>query len=166
MILTGFRNKLNGLWDVPIEVPTTNESVNAIINKGQSKKQLAMYVHGCMFSPTTRTLVEAINQGNLISFPGINDINSYKFLPKSMATSFSHLDQQQQGLQSTKKILSSILTTNLNKDIQDDFYPTMHVPRKSFDCLAKIVKFKSTNKAYIHIQILHVEFTHKTHFRP
>ena len=147
LILFGHRNTTNGLWDVPM-IPKY-ESMNAIINRNQTKQQLATYIHQCLFSPTLRTLAEAIKRGNLISFPGIDDINFYKHLPKSMATTFGHLDQEQQGLQSTKATINNILALNLDEDIKLDFFPTASQPIKTYECLAKIIEFKDTKKAYM-----------------
>ena len=143
IILQGIRNPSNGLWDVPFttDIPytTSYESVNAIINKNQTKKQLATFLHKCMFSPTIRTLMKAIKNGNLITFPGIDEINFLKHLPKSMATTFGHLDQEQQGLQSTKSKIQQILQPNIDEDEQKDFFPTATTKEKTFECLAKIV---------------------------
>ena len=42
IILTGYRNHSDGLWDVPLSIdPTPTASINAIINKNQSKEKLA-----------------------------------------------------------------------------------------------------------------------------
>ena len=153
IILKGVRNPTNGLWDVPFQttIPNTTsyESINAIINKNQTKQQLATFIHKCMFSPTLRTLIKAIKNGNLITFPGIDEINFVKHLPKSMATTFGHLDQEQQGLQSTKSKIKAILQQNLDEDENADYFPTSTSNEKTFECLAKIVEFNSTKKAYM-----------------
>ena len=148
IILTGVRNKTNGLWDVPLQ-PPSQPSMNAIINKKQTHEQLAIFLHQCMFGPIQRTLTQAIKRGNLISFHGIDEINFTKHLPKSMATTFGHLNQERQGLQSTKTSINKILQSNMNDDITNDFFPTMQNPTKTYDCMAKIIDFKTTDKAYM-----------------
>ena len=73
IILQGSRNKLDGLYDIPI------------------KRQ--KYYHACLSSPTTRTLQAAVKQRNFFGWPGINNIKFEKDLPDTMATAMGHLDQ-------------------------------------------------------------------------
>ena len=66
IILHGIRNQSDGLWDVPLHTPMKSiEKANAIINKNQSKQQLAEYYHRCCFSPNIRTFTEAIKMAIL-----------------------------------------------------------------------------------------------------
>ena len=66
LILTGFRNKNDGLWDVPLpqspalssslsnpspSSPPPTQSLNVIVKKSTTNRDLAQYLHACAFSP-------------------------------------------------------------------------------------------------------------------
>ena len=59
------------------------------------------FLRDALFSPTPRTLCTAINKVFLTTFPDLASAAVRKHLPKSIATSKGHLDQQRQGIQST-----------------------------------------------------------------
>ena len=85
IIMTGQRNNQDGLYDVsmsqnnatqPVHPSTSSSSqpvykANVIIQKSQTKSDLAKYLHACCFSPAPSTLIRAINNGNLITWPGL-----------------------------------------------------------------------------------------------
>ena len=169
LVLEGLRNKYDGLWDV--ELPntftarnstpdsnivshqcTTKNKANAIVNKNQSKTKLANYYHQCCFSPCIRTLTEAVKKGNFDSWPGFKELKLYTNLQRTMATSKGHLDQERQGLQSTKaKALQHFLQQNLTDEVRQDFFPLKPsgVIAHTNDCIAQIIPFQKTSKAYM-----------------
>ena len=154
IILAGKRNTTDGLWDVDLtpQTVTPNECANAIVQKKQSKQNLASYYHQSCFSPCIRTFTEAIKNGNFDSWPGLNDLKLYNHMTRTLATSMGHLDQQQQGLQSTKQqALNFLLEQELHSDIKNDFFPkdTGLANQITNDCVAQIVPFSQTNKAYM-----------------
>ena len=83
-IITGKRNHVDGLWDIELPlIPLAPTSVaNAIIKKSTSHTELADYLYACCGSPPLRTFLRAIKNGNLITWPGIFDINFTKHLTK------------------------------------------------------------------------------------
>ena len=109
-LLTGHRNRQDGLWDViikpantqvstqvanamvPALVPPSLQAANAIIRKDQTKSGLTQYLHACAFSPPISMLQKAIRAGHLITWPGITDINFTKVLKTTLATEQGHLD--------------------------------------------------------------------------
>jgi hypothetical protein len=119
-IMEGKRNPTNGLWDVKVDlVPTsTNKQqnvngiiqnkttktdlVNGIIRKKTTKTDLVKYHHISLGSPTSVALLNGIKKGFLTTFPGLTEELVKKHLPKSIDTAKGHLQQQRQGLQSTK----------------------------------------------------------------
>ena len=163
IVLEGIRNKQDGLWDVEIPQSTkttstsvpiipTDLKVNAIVNKNQSKTKLANYYHQCCFSPCIRTLTEAVKKGNFDSWPGFKDLKLYTNLQRTLATSKGHLDQERQGLQSTKtKALNHLLLQNLTDDVRKDFFPTntLSVQAPTNDYIAQIIPFRQASKAYM-----------------
>ena len=157
IILQGTRNKRDGLYDVtlkqhkssqPIHTTTTSPGTttykaNVIIQKSKTKADLAQYLHACCFSPAPSTLIRAINNGNMITWPGLTPSLIRKHLEKSVATAKGHLDQEQKNLQSTK-------TSIKIEDEELDFNPVPHTEgEKTHNCFALIVDFQNVKKAYL-----------------
>ena len=101
-----------------------NHKLNVIIRKKQSKRQLAQYLHAACLSPTPSTMIQAIKNNNLITWPGLTVNLITKHLPKSIATTQGHLKSEKQGLQSTKKAL----TPKEELDEYKDFFPASEQP--------------------------------------
>jgi hypothetical protein len=97
----------NGLWSIPITKNTTHQA-NAILRTDKPKQELAAYLHATLGSPATSTLLRAIRQGHLTTIPGLTINHITKHLPKSMATTLGHQDQEAKNIRSTK-LLTSIL---------------------------------------------------------
>ena len=110
MVIKGHRNSHNGLWHVPLapqlnatrNFPVSQQCHSAIYNQN-TKADLAGFIHACLFSPTPSTLLRAIRNGHLTTFPGLYSELISKHLPKSLATSAGHMRMQQQGIRSTKE---------------------------------------------------------------
>ena len=71
LVLSGKRNKNDGLYDVPFPA----EKINYIITRDKSQTELAQFLHGCAFSPAISTFQTSINKGNFITWPGISQLN-------------------------------------------------------------------------------------------
>ena len=67
-----------------------------------TKMDLARYCHASLFSPSISTLNKAIKNGNLSTWPGIQDLNFNALIGTSLATELGHLDQERKNLRSTK----------------------------------------------------------------
>ena len=133
LVIKGTRNTKDGLWDVPFN-QSENYSLNFIIKRNQPKYELAQFLHACAFSPALDTFQKAINNGNFISWPGIREINFKKILGNTPAIAKGHLDQERQGLQSTKQI-------------EDDYFPPQE-PIKTYHIAAKIECYQAKQMAY------------------
>ena len=70
LVLTGIKNKQDGLWDVSFH----QNKMNFIIHRDKSKIELTKYLHGCVFSPKISTFQNSINKENFITWPGIDTI--------------------------------------------------------------------------------------------
>ena len=68
-----------------------------------------------------------------------------------MATSMGHLDQERQGLQSTKaKALDHIMQQELSPDVKQDFFPSTPQPTTiTNDCVATILPYIQSHKAFM-----------------
>ena len=66
-------------------------------------EELIQYLHQCLFCPPKRTLIKAIKNQQLLSWPGLTVSAVEKYLPDSCpATDKGHMKRQQQGIRSTK----------------------------------------------------------------
>jgi hypothetical protein len=128
VIIKGKRNATNGLWNIPL-APKSSPApptppfalhqfnlANSMIRTNKTKGELAAFLHGCAFSPSTSTFIRAIRRGHFSSWPGLSESLIKKHLPKSLATSKGHLRMQQQNLQSTKSPVALPLATSLDID--------------------------------------------------
>jgi hypothetical protein len=75
--------------------------VNALIPEGTAA-DVIQFLHKALFSPSTSTLLKAINNNQLTTWPGMTTENVIKHLPKSIATTLGHQDQTRKNAQSTQ----------------------------------------------------------------
>ena len=75
---------------------------NGVLKLDKTKAELAQYLSSALLSPAKSTLLWAINNNHLITFPGLISSLISKHLPKSVVTSKGHLDQEFKNLRSTK----------------------------------------------------------------
>ena len=107
----------DGLWDIPItkhhqqqqhliKQQQNNQqklpSINIILRTNKKATDLAMYLHGSVFSPTHDTFIKAIENNFFLGWPGLTSQLIKKHLPPSTSTVAGHMKQEQQGLRSTK----------------------------------------------------------------
>ena len=82
--------------------PHQSENVVNNIMAQTSKPELANYLHSARLSRTTASLLKAIKQGFLKTWPGLTEKLIKKHLDKSRNTTMGHLYMRRKGLQSTK----------------------------------------------------------------
>ena len=86
-----------------------------------SKRDLVTYLHQCLFSPPKRTLLKAIHNNQLVTWPGLTTKAVNKYLDdNSPATDKGHMKKLRQGLLSTKEKEPNIidiaaLSTDMNQ---------------------------------------------------
>ena len=97
LILKEHRNKIDGLWDIPILSPVRHCTME-IIAKDKTKIELIHYLHGYCFIPTPRTFLKAVNNGNFLTWTGLNNQKISKHLPPIIATALGHMDQERKNL--------------------------------------------------------------------
>jgi hypothetical protein len=114
-VMKGYREKKTGLWRVKIADDTTEDEtireaannngiehkVNSLMPEG-TIAEVVRFIHKSLNSPTSTTLIKAINNGNLAGFPAMTETNIKRYLPKSEETCLGHLDQKRKGSKSTK----------------------------------------------------------------
>ncbi|KAL7487458.1 hypothetical protein ACHAW6_013036 [Cyclotella cf. meneghiniana] len=108
-MLQGWHND-KGLWCIPLT--TTNRilhnpashCINNVYNLPSTAHKVC-YLHTALGFPTKTTLLAAIRNDNLTTFPSLTVANMSWHFPKSNETLKGHMKQIQQGLQSTKPTL-------------------------------------------------------------
>jgi hypothetical protein len=92
-----------------------------------SKEALVRFLHQCLFSPPKRTLIKALDNGQLPTWP-LTKAAVVKYLPDhSPATDKGSMKRQRQGLRSTKTTNTrNILQQRLNDlEAEQDFHPPL-----------------------------------------
>jgi hypothetical protein len=103
IIITGKRMS-NGLWSIPIQGTTPQiHQANGILRLDKPRQELAAYHHAALGSPAQSTLLRAIGKGHLHTFPGLTTSLIAKHLPKSIATTMGHQDQESKNICSTTR---------------------------------------------------------------
>ena len=146
------------LWDTPISNPLRHRA-HSIITRWKTKTELIQYIHGFYFRPTPRIFPKAINNGNFLTWPGLNNQILLKHLPPIIVTALGHLDQEWNNLQSTKQLKSEL-------EIEEDkyFHPDIwtvnthelcatiapfNIKRKGFRYLTEVFPHKSIRETYM-----------------
>jgi hypothetical protein len=91
----------NGLWSLPI-LDAPPHQTNGILRTDKPKQELATYLHATLGSPAPSTLLRAICRGHLTTIPGLTTNLTSKHLPKSIAMTLGHQDQEAKNLRSTQ----------------------------------------------------------------
>ena len=103
IILRGNRNKKDNLWDISLPskrenkmnwTTTPSTTMNYIIMEDKIKIELAQYLHATAFSPSFSTFKKAIDNGNFVTWPGINELNFKKLLGTMITLEKGHMDQE------------------------------------------------------------------------
>jgi hypothetical protein len=93
-----------GLWKTQLLVTQTTAwqgEANGVFTT-QIRTNTIKFLHAACFSSTTQTWTQAIAHGHFRSIPDLKVKAVQQLLPKSVATTLGHLDQQRQNWQSTK----------------------------------------------------------------
>ena len=146
-LLQGWR-EAGGLWTVPIvDAPTSRPApsdtdVAMNVYELPSTKEVVRFLHAALGFPTKATLLTAIRNGNLVTFPALNVSNVTKHFPESDETQKGHMKQVKQGVRSTKVI---------DEDTMHDFKPMPGVKHKdvylrTFDATKKSMYSDQTGK--------------------
>ena len=148
IIITGQRLS-NGLWSIPIMTSSTpHHQANGILRLDKPRQELAAYHHAALGSPAPSTLLRAIRRGHLHTFPGLTTSLIVKHLPKSLATSLGHQDQEFKNLRSTTAWLPSTPTSSSFDEIidPDDFAPPLAL--RSHQVCAMLFDKRTILKSY------------------
>jgi hypothetical protein len=91
-LLQGWRDN-GGLWTVPL---AEEKALN--VYKLPSTKEVICFEHAALGFPPKSTLLKAIRNKNLVTFPGMSADNVNNFFPESNKTQKEHMRQSRQGV--------------------------------------------------------------------
>ena len=113
-IMRGWHDE-SGLWRVPIKDRVENENTDTLLIQRPMPKEGALnvyelpsirstirYLHAALGFPTKATMLRAIRNKWLLTWPGLTVENVNKFFPESDETWKGHAKGQRQGVRSTK----------------------------------------------------------------
>ena len=123
VIITGQQDD-NGLWSIPLAPAPPPLQADGILRLNKTKSELAAHHHASLGSPSTSTLLRSIRSGHLLTFPGLTSDLIIKHLPKSIATTFGHQDQEAKNLRSTQAPAPS--TSPVNPDLSPPSESRIH----------------------------------------
>ena len=158
-ILRGHRNFRDRLWDVNINPASAQHhtsanqlpinTANVIIRKETTIRELIQYFQGCCFSPTKSTFLQAVKNGNFITWPGLTATAVEKHYKRTIYVAKGHLNQERQGLQSTKEIPVIPLSPEEEFLINNDYFPhDENLQQPTHDALAAIIPFEARMTGY------------------
>ena len=110
-----------------------------IIQKDKTKNELAEYLHKVAFSPAISTFQRAIQNGNFVTWLGINEINFTIYVTNQIPTAKGHLDQKRANSQSTKPKDSDL----------EDFQPTDRCAKKTWENSSFLYAFEPKQITYL-----------------
>jgi hypothetical protein len=163
LILRGYRNNQDGLWDIPLPQPSSTSSTSSfsntnhiqypissasvILRKRQTNIDLITYLHAACFSPVKSTFIRAIKNNHFSTWPGLTVELVNKTLDNNLPSSKGHLNQERQNLQSTKNKYIPIKVENQ----EDDLFPpsTQNQSISNEVCYTMITASESQQKAYM-----------------
>ena len=152
-VLRGCRDEV-GLYQVPL-TNDANANNNNILHQ-QTTKQAAYnlfelpsierairYMHSCAGFPTKATWIKAIRNGNYVSWPLLTVENVNKYYPETDATPMGHLNQQRQGVRSTKQKKKKQVNLPPIEDIEEVDTSSL-VGKKEHDVYIKVYDLRGT----------------------
>ena len=77
------------------ELTPTTPNANFVLRLDKTKPELASYLHADTGLPTKSTFIQALNNANFITWPGLTTNIISKQLPLSLTTLKGHLKQEQ-----------------------------------------------------------------------
>jgi hypothetical protein len=132
--LSGARDVDTGLWRINVR-KENQQSQQAVANNVYELRNtgaLVNYLHKALFSPTKSALLQAVENGHLITWPGLTEKAINKHLKLTPATAMGHMNQRRQNIRSTSK-------TPITSDIEDFTTTNTNLGTKTHPAYAVLV---------------------------
>jgi hypothetical protein len=103
--LSGPRDLNTDLWRINLRQTNNHkpEPISNSVYELRSTNALVHYLHKALFSPTKSAMLQAVKDGNLITWPGLTEDDINKHLKLTPATAMGNLNQLRQNVRSTSK---------------------------------------------------------------
>jgi hypothetical protein len=104
-ILSGPRDLNTGLWRINLKQTNSHipEPIENNVYELRNTGALVHYLHKALFSPTKSAMLQAVKDGQLITWPGLTEDAINKHLKLTPATAMGHMNQRRQNIRSTPK---------------------------------------------------------------
>jgi hypothetical protein len=101
VLLQGPRDPTTNLWLLPLKAqpnplkdpPRVTPALSMFAHQTTTKPELVQYLHASCYSPRPSTWIQAINNNQFTTWPGLTACRVTRHLPKSIATAQGHLDK-------------------------------------------------------------------------
>jgi hypothetical protein len=106
-ILSGPRDLNTGLWRINLR-QTHNHKPEPIVNNVYDLRNtgdLFHYLHKALSNPTTYAMLQAVKDGNMITWSGLTEDVINKHLKLTTATAMGHVNQRLQNIRSTSRAI-------------------------------------------------------------
>ena len=144
-ILKGQRNyTTKSLWqiDYPKTSDVSHSALATITAPSATPADLVSFAHAALFSPVPSTLQKVFRKKYITNLPGLTITTLNKHTPNSISTAKGHVNQQRQGIKSTKK------ETILPLLPEDDSFPASDTPNNRTNaCYAAVIE-PTTSKVF------------------
>jgi hypothetical protein len=104
-LLSGPRDDTAGLWRINLKetVEHIPDPIARNVYELRNTGALVHYLHKALFSPTKASMLQAVKDGHLITWPGLTEDVINKHLKLTPATDIGHMNRQRQNIRSTWK---------------------------------------------------------------
>jgi hypothetical protein len=104
-MLSGPQDLNTGLWRINLKQTNNHipEPIENNVYELGNTGALVHYLHKSLFSPTKSTMIQAVKDGHLITWPGLTEDAINKHLKLTPATAMGHMNQRRQNIISTSK---------------------------------------------------------------
>jgi hypothetical protein len=104
-ILNGPRDLDTGLWRINLKQTNNHipEPIENHVYELRNTGALVHYLHKALFSPTKSAMLQAVNDGHLVTWPGLTEDAINKHLKLTPAMAMGHMIQRRQNIRSTSK---------------------------------------------------------------
>ena len=100
------------------------------VYQSRTAAEMTAFQHATLCAPTVKTLINAINNKWLTTFPCLTAQNVRRHLPKSIQTTMGHLHRMRQGTRSTKPPGEKYSIEELMNEDEDDEHDIIPEPHK------------------------------------
>ena len=163
-VMTGYRDKRNGLWRFPLKSIVENENTdtklctqeetNAILQECvanvydlPSTEALVKYLHlhAAAGFPTKTTWLKAIKAKYYATWPGLTEFAVRKYFPESEETQRGHMRQRRSNIRKTNRKVRFVMT-GPETDVSAIDDSIRELQRKKYDIMIKV--YNCTDSVY------------------